>query len=361
MARTRLRLRQTIPLTDHQRTPSRPCQFQSVCSSHLRTLGVSVWWACWRLFFGIVDGRYLAVLGLPIFLSFYRSRSLAGLKRGTQWLICGAIVCLSVASLWAAGKHWNKSRDNSPLISAIADAVRKSVSEKVSTYQAIYLPAPAVKPSVHPVQGQNPIVLESGKPILEVLPDSINGRYHGYSLGQPPIPLAKSGNSSFSITVKNVGQRAAQGTAVTGRLRFPDPRGFPGPRGPFDLRAEIKDECEQHPSQDMGKLGPSVGPTETKPLSSAASNDFPDLEKQLLAGDGTVRGFLILCVTYHDDLIDRPLHTAFVYDVAFGANTPEERQLVKDFRERDPKGLMGPSDYLTKVYFNPSDISPYYY
>jgi hypothetical protein len=306
------------------------------------------------LFFGIVDGHYVAILSLPILLSFYRSGSLKGLKRRTQWLVCAIVFCLSVAALWAAGGYWNRTRDNSPLISAIADAVRKSVSEKVSSYQAIYLPAPAVKPS--PARAvQKSDSPEIGKPLLEIVPDSINGRYHGYNLGQPPIPLAQSGNSSFNITVKNVGQRAAQRTALTGRLRFPDPR------GPFNLRAEMKDECELHPSQDMGSLGPSVGPTETKPLSSAASNDFPGLRKQLLAGDGTVRGFLILCVTYHDDVIERPLHTAFIYNVDFGPSTPISRQIIKDFREREPKGVLGPSDQLTEVYFTPNDYSPYYY
>ena len=86
------------------------------------------------------------------------------------------------------------------------------------------------------------------------------------------------------------------------------------------------------------------------------------LTTQLFAGDGAVRGYLIGCVTYHDDLIERPLHTTFVFDVTFAPITPRTRQFVKDFRER--KGLMGITDYLPvdDIHFAPNeDASSYYY
>jgi hypothetical protein len=216
-------------------------------------------------------------------------------------------------------------------------------------------PSHRLTSAIPPVPGQSSNALESGKPILEILADSINSKSHGYNFNRPPIPLtAKSPKTSFEISVRNFGQRSAQGPSLTGKLRFPDPRVGINPR------AEMIDECE-HPSQFMGDFGPSVGPTDTKLLMSAAITDFPGLRKQLLAGDGAVHGFLIACVTYHDDLIERPLHSAFVYDVTFGPNTPRSRQLIKDFRERN--GSMDLSDYLTfeEVYFTPNDFSPYYY
>jgi hypothetical protein len=214
-------------------------------------------------------------------------------------------------------------------------------------------PAPPIPP-VPP--GQNSTALESGKPQLDILDDSINGESHGHNRNRPPIPLsANTPKTSFVIGVKNFGQRSAQSPTLTGRLRFPDPRVG------LNLRAEMKDECE-HPSQFMGDQGPSVGPMDTKFFLSAATTDFPGLKTQLLTGEGAVRGYLIGCVTYHDDLIERPLHSAFVFDVTFGPNTPRTRQFIRDFREHN--GIMGgPADSLPydEVYFIPDDRSPYFY
>jgi hypothetical protein len=303
--------------------------------------------------FGLVDGRYLSIISLMVPLAIHRSKALKGLGRGMQAVTYLITFCLMFVALWICGKQWNRSRDNSPLIKAITEAVRRSVSGTVSTSQTIYIPTPAVKPPPAPT-GQNSNAPELGKPVLEIVTDSINDRHYG-NTNAPEIPLtAIVGKTTFGISVKNFGQRPAQGPALTGKLLFPDPR-----VGIYQ-RAEMKSECE-HPSQFMGDNGPSVGPTDTKFLLSAATTDFPGLRRQLLAGDGRVHGYLVGCVTYHDDLIERPLHSAFVFNVDFGSNRPEARQLIKDFRERDPKGQMGLSDGLIEVYFTPSDFSPYYY
>jgi hypothetical protein len=102
------------------------------------------------VFFALFDGRYISIVSLMLPLAIHRAKSLRGVARGKQAVIYMTTFCVLFATLWAGGKQWNRSRDNSPLIKAITDAVRRAVSGTVSTSQTIYVPPPPVKPTPAP-------------------------------------------------------------------------------------------------------------------------------------------------------------------------------------------------------------------
>jgi hypothetical protein len=80
------------------------------------------------VFFGLFDGRYFSIITLMLPLAIHRSKSLRGVGREKHAVIYITSFCLLFVMLWAGGKQWNRNRDNSPLIKAIADAVGAKVS-----------------------------------------------------------------------------------------------------------------------------------------------------------------------------------------------------------------------------------------
>jgi hypothetical protein len=80
------------------------------------------------VFFGFFDGRYFSIISLMLPLAIHRSKSLRGVRHAKQAVIYLTTFSLLFAVLWAGGKQWNRSRDNSPLIKAIAEAVGVKVS-----------------------------------------------------------------------------------------------------------------------------------------------------------------------------------------------------------------------------------------
>jgi hypothetical protein len=83
------------------------------------------------VFFGIVDGRYIAIISGMLPLAIHRSNSLSGTRRAKQAAIYVLSFFILFGVLWIGGIEWNKDRDNSPLIKAIADAVGAKVYSTV--------------------------------------------------------------------------------------------------------------------------------------------------------------------------------------------------------------------------------------
>lgn len=95
------------------------------------------------VFFGIVDGRYISIISVLLPLAIHRSGSVKGLTRRVQSVVYFASFCLLFFALWKAGGRWNKERDNSPLIKAIADRVGGTLKETVGKI----MPGGLIQPS----------------------------------------------------------------------------------------------------------------------------------------------------------------------------------------------------------------------
>jgi hypothetical protein len=80
------------------------------------------------VFFSLFDGRYFSIISLMLPLAIHRSKSLRGVGRAKQAVIYITTFCLLFVMLWAGGKQWNRNRDNSPMIKAIAEAAGAKVS-----------------------------------------------------------------------------------------------------------------------------------------------------------------------------------------------------------------------------------------
>jgi hypothetical protein len=310
-----------------------------------------------------IDARWFVSLAGVSLLALHRSKALQGKNLALQLFVNITVFCGLAFLLWPMGQHVNESRDEAvDLLKALelqssqkppqpsqqrAETTVQPADGRKSDRKA---PSPkaAIKnvPEQSPAPGSNSKELEAGKPILVILPDTLKA---------PSIPLgAVSPATSLFISVINRGSRSAQHTFMNGRLMFA--------RG-IDALNSMKEECE-HPPTQMYPDGPSIGPQETKPLLSGFKTDYPGLEKQLLdpTRNGEVQGYLIGCITYHDDLIERPLHSAFVLDVGFSPRSDRSQQVLKDFREH---GHSNPNNTQAlpffETFYKPDLISPYYY
>lgn len=83
------------------------------------------------VFFGFFDGRYFSIISLMLPLAIHRSKSLRGLGRGIQAVIYITTFSALFAMLWVGGEQWNRNRDNSPLIKAIAEAVGAKITTTI--------------------------------------------------------------------------------------------------------------------------------------------------------------------------------------------------------------------------------------
>jgi hypothetical protein len=314
-----------------------------------------------------LDARWFVSLAGVLLLGIHRSRALEGMNFAARFLLNLAVFFISVCLLWPMGAWVNESRDEAvtlakQVLNQLKSQQRQQPQQDTGT-QTRPVPFPERKSGHRPITrnppsgGEKPPVsdgssdaLLSGKPILEILPDTL----------KPPLIPLWSGSrlATLFISVINRGPRSAQHTVISGKLMFPDPGSG------IKTLVEMKRECES-PSTVIGTDGPGIGPGETKPLILGAATDFPGVEKQLLdpARNGAVRGFFVGCVTYHDDVIERPLHSAFVFDVSFGPRSAASQQLVKKFQERGPETSKNSTDVLTyeEVFFTPNLFSPYYY
>lgn len=100
------------------------------------------------LFFGIVDGRYITIISVMAILAIHRSDSLKGLGRWKQATVYTATFCLIFVALWIGGVEWNKDRDNSPLIKAIADMVGAKIGKPLPSATAGPPPPAPIVPAV---------------------------------------------------------------------------------------------------------------------------------------------------------------------------------------------------------------------
>jgi hypothetical protein len=198
---------------------------------------------------------------------------------------------------------------------------------------------PSKLPGTEGVAPQDNEAFKTERPILVVLPKTLSA---------PLISLTKGPASTFQIGVVNRGRHFARSAVLSAKMMFPGRQGMNSPK-------EMRAVCE-HPSLYTVSDGPSVAPDNPDPetLQAGAVTDLEGLENELLDPNNPLWGFLVGCVTYHSDLNEQTLHTAFTFRIA----TTLSIQQLRELKEHASPFAFIPYD---KVVYTPDQFSPYDY